>query len=169
MIDSIFADLRQQAQAWFEAEDVPSAARRTVFVTMMRYKGQGGELAVPWSLSRADAEAAFSTVHDELFGFRLEAPIEVVTLRVEATGLMPSPGRAALPGGTGACPSGHRRVVIDAMNTTDVPVFDRATLGAGDQIAGPAIVMQLDATSYIAPGWSGELHATGAIILSRDD
>ena len=168
-IDSIFADLSQQAQVWFEAEDVPSAARRTALVTMMRYKGQGGELAVPWSLSRADAEAAFSTVHHELFGFRLEAPIEVVTLRVEATGLMPSPDRAALPRGTGACPSGHRRVAIDALNTTDVPVYDRATLGAGDQIAGPAIVMQLDATSYIAPGWAGEVHATGAIILSRDD
>ena len=168
-IDSIFADLSQQAQVWFEAEDVPSTARRTALVTMMRYKGQGGELAVPWSLSRADAEAAFSTVHHELFGFRLEAPIEVVTLRAEATGLMPSPDRAALPRGTGACPSGHRRVVIDAMNTTDVPVYDRATLGAGDRIAGPAIVMQLDATSYIAPGWAGEVHATGAIILCRDD
>ena len=168
-IDSIFADLSQQAQVWFEAEDVPSTARLTALVTMMRYKGQGGELAVPWSLSRADSEAAFSAAHHELFGFRLEAPIEVVTLRVEATGQMPSPGRAALPAGTGACPTGHRRVVIDAMNTTDVPVYDRATLGAGDRIAGPAIVMQLDATSYIAPGWAGEVHATGAIILCRDD
>ncbi|MFZ4532475.1 MAG: hydantoinase/oxoprolinase family protein [Alsobacter sp.] len=169
MIDSVFADLRLQAQAWFEAEDVPAVARSTALVTMMRYKGQGGELAVPWSLDRTGAEAAFSAIHGELFGFTLEAPIEVVTLRVEATGRMPSPARAAVPGGTGGRPSGHRRVVVDATKATDVPVYDRAALGAGDRFAGPAIVMQLDATSYIAPGWSGEVHATGAIILSRDD
>ena len=36
----------------------------------------------------------------------------------------------------------------------EVPLYDRATLGAGDRIDGPAIVTQLDATTLIAPGWS---------------
>ncbi|MCZ8100585.1 MAG: hydantoinase/oxoprolinase family protein [Burkholderiales bacterium] len=166
-IEAIFADLRVQAQAWFEAEEVAPAARSTILVTMMRYKGQGGELAVPWALDRAAAEAAFGAAHAELYGFTLEAPIEVVTLRVEATGRMPSPGRAMLPAGTGARPAGHRGVVIGG-GTADVPVYDRATLGAGDRFAGPAIVMQLDATTFVAPGWAGEVHATGAIILTRE-
>jgi N-methylhydantoinase A len=165
-IEAIFADLRVQAQAWFEAEEVAPAARSTTLVTMMRYKGQGGELAVPWALDRAAAEAAFGAAHAELYGFTLEAPIEVVTLRVEATGRMPSPGRAMLPGGTGARPAGHRSVVIGAASA-DVPVYDRSALGAGDRFAGPAIVMQLDATTFVAPGWAGEVHATGAIILAR--
>ena len=166
-IEAIFADLRVQAQAWFETEEVAPAARSTILVTMMRYKGQGGELAVPWALDRAAAEAAFGAAHAELYGFTLEAPIEVVTLRVEATGRMPSPGRAMLPTGTGARPAGHRSVVIGG-GTADVPVYDRATLGAGDRFAGPAIVMQLDATTFVAPGWAGEVHATGAIILTRE-
>ncbi len=165
-IEAIFADLRVQAQAWFDAEDVAPGARDTTLVTMMRYRGQGGELAVPWALTREAAEAAFGIAHEELYGFRLDAPIEVVTLRVEATGRMPSPGRAILPGGTGARPAGHRTVFI-GTGTADVPVYDRATLGAGDRFAGPAIVMQLDATTFVAPGWAGEVHATGAIILNR--
>ena len=48
----------------------------------------------------------------------------------------------------------------------DVPVYDRATLGAGDRFAGPAIITQLDATTFVAPGWSGEVHAGGALLLT---
>jgi N-methylhydantoinase A len=47
-----------------------------------------------------------------------------------------------------------------------VPLFERASLGAGDFIAGPAIVSQLDATTLVLPGWSGEVHPSGAILLS---
>ncbi len=35
-------------------------------------------------------------------------------------------------------------------------VFDRASLGAGDRIAGPAIVTQLDATTLVAAGWQAK-------------
>ena len=34
-------------------------------------------------------------------------------------------------------------------------MFDRASLGAGDRIAGPAIVTQLDATTLVARGLAG--------------
>ena len=79
---------------------------------------------------------------------------------------MPSPGRAQLSAGSGARPVAHRSVAIGA-GRVDVPVYDRADLGAGDRFAGPAIVMQLDATTFVAPGWSGEVHASGAIILTH--
>ncbi len=37
-------------RAWFAAEEVELPAARTKSrVVMMRYKGQGGELAVPWT------------------------------------------------------------------------------------------------------------------------
>jgi N-methylhydantoinase A len=48
----------------------------------------------------------------------------------------------------------------------DVPVYDRAALGAGDRFAGPAIITQLDATTFVEPGWSGEVHAGGALLLT---
>jgi N-methylhydantoinase A len=49
-----------------------------------------------------------------------------------------------------------------------VPLYERVSLGAGDFIAGPAIVSQLDATTLVLPGWSGEVHPSGATLLSRD-
>ncbi len=54
-----------------------------------------------------------------------------------------------------------------ASGTTDVPLFDRAAFGAGARIAGPAIISQLDATTLVLPGWTGEVHASGAILLSQ--
>jgi N-methylhydantoinase A len=47
------------------------------------------------------------------------------------------------------------------------PLYDRATLGAGDGFVGPAIVTQLDATTLVAEGWRARMDATGVLILER--
>ena len=166
-IEAIYADLAQQAVAWFDAEGVDAGARAATRVTMMRYKGQGGELSIPWAGSRDAAEAAFSASHQALYGFTLEAPIEVVTLRVEAVGHMPQPQKIELGAGSGAVPTGKRPVHL-AGGVADVPVYERGSLGAGDAFVGPAIVMQLDATTFVAPGWRCSVHASGALLLTHD-
>jgi N-methylhydantoinase A/oxoprolinase/acetone carboxylase beta subunit len=48
-----------------------------------------------------------------------------------------------------------------------VPIFDRAALAAGERIAGPAIVTQLDATTLVPPDWSMEVHVSGTLLLRR--
>jgi N-methylhydantoinase A len=133
-------------------------------VALMRYHGQGGEVPVGWVDDAAGVEAAFGAAHEALYGFKLDAAIELVTLRIEATGRMPAPLRPVLPSGSGAKAYG-RQTVHFASGTSEVPLYDRATLGAGDRIDGPAIVTQLDATTLVAPGWSGEVHPSGAILL----
>ena len=47
-----------------------------------------------------------------------------------------------------------------------MPLFNRATFGAGDRFAGPAIISQLDATTLVLPNWVGEVHPSGAILLT---
>ena len=41
---------------------------------MLRYHGQGGEVAVPWHDSKDGLEAAFASAHKGLYGFALDAP-----------------------------------------------------------------------------------------------
>jgi hypothetical protein len=41
----------------------------------------------------------------------------------------------------------------------------RARLGAGDRIAGPAILTQLDATTLLLPGQTGEVHRFGSLVV----
>ena len=163
---AIYAELSQQADDWLAKEKVAPADRKQTRVALMRYHGQGGEVAVGWVDDAAGIEAAFAAAHESLYGFKLDSPIELVTLRIEATGRMPAPQRPALRAGIGSKPQG-RHTVHFASGTTEVPLFDRATFGAGDRLEGPAIITQLDATTLVAPGWSGEVQPSGAILLTR--
>jgi N-methylhydantoinase A len=164
-VGPIFAELSRQADAWLSAEGVAEKDRGTRRVALMRYRGQGGEIVVPWAATAAAVEAAFVAAHQALYGFTLESVIELVTVRIEATGRMPAPPHPTLPKGKGAKPVEHRTVHL-ADGPADVPVYDRATLGAGDRFAGPAIISQLDATTIVEPGWTGEVHASGALLLT---
>ncbi|MGH6962330.1 MAG: hydantoinase/oxoprolinase family protein, partial [Dongiaceae bacterium] len=162
---AIYAELERQADEWLAAEGVAAGDAHRSRIALMRYHGQGGELSVDWVDSVAGAEAAFAAAHQSLYGFKLEAPVELVTLRVEATGHMPTPPRPVLPKGSGARSHGTARVSF-ASGPAEVALYDRASLGAGDSIAGPAIVSQLDATTLILPGWTAEVHPSGAMLLT---
>ena len=90
---AIYAELSQQADDWLAKEKVAPADRKQVRVALMRYHGQGGEVSVGWVDDAAGVEAAFAAAHESLYGFKLDSPIELVTLRIEATGRMPAPQR----------------------------------------------------------------------------
>jgi N-methylhydantoinase A len=162
---TIYAELERQADAWFAAENVAMADRHRARFALMRYQGQGGELAVGWVDGVAGIEAAFAAAHKALYGFTLDAAVELVTLRVEAKGRMPAPPRPVLARGSGA-QSAARSKVYFASGPADVPLFKRAALGAGDRFVGPAIVSQLDATTLILPTWTAEVHSSGAMVLT---
>ncbi len=165
-VTEAFAALEREAQAWLAQEAIAPADRRTSRVALMCYEGQGGELAVPWAGGLAATEAAFAAAHDRLYGFRLDAPVRLVTVRVEARGLLPPSVRPVLPPGAGPRACGHA-VVHWASGTASTPVHDRGSLGAGDRFDGPAIVTQLDTTTLVSPGWAAEAHPSGSLVLRR--
>jgi N-methylhydantoinase A len=162
---AVFDDLAREAAQWFTDERVAPEDQSQSRVALMRYHGQGSELAVPWTGGKAEMEAAFAAAHATLYGFTLEEVVELVTVRVEAVGRLPAPSRPDLPPGKGIVPTGEWRVhFVDG--TRDVPLLDRDQFGAGDRFTGPAIVTQLDATTIIPPGWDGEVHPSGALLLT---
>ena len=165
-VDDAFAALEADAVAWLASEAVLPADRRTARVALMCYEGQGGELAVPWAGDVMSTEAAFAAAHDRLYGFRLDAAVRLVTVRVEARGLLPPPVRPVLPPGVGARACGNADVHWRS-GTALTPVYDRAALGAGDGFDGPAIVTQLDTTTLVPPGWSAQAHPSGTLLLRQ--
>jgi N-methylhydantoinase A len=166
--ESLFADLTQQAEDWFAMEGLVQDARSLSLVALMRYHGQGSEIAVPWTRTgRGGFELAFAAAHEALYGFTLDTGVEVVTLRVEAVGRLPRPPHERVPMGRGAVASSSRRVYL-AEGWVELPVLEREALGAGDSFAGPAIVTQLDATTVVLPRWQASVHASGAILLTAE-
>jgi N-methylhydantoinase A len=161
-----FGVLEAEAHVWLQEEAVPVADRRTAQTALMCYEGQGSELPVAWAGGLIQTEAVFAAGHQALYGFTLELPVRLVTIRVDAAGVLTPPVRPPLPGGENAV-SSETVPVHFASGTQDAALFDRSRMGAGDQCNGPAIITQLDATTLVPPGWSGMMHESGVLVLRR--
>ncbi|MCC7272423.1 MAG: hydantoinase/oxoprolinase family protein, partial [Alphaproteobacteria bacterium] len=172
-LEAAFADLEAEASAWFDAEGVAAAGRTADRVALMRYEEQGHELAIPWPAGVDGAVDAlvqgFETAHRRLYGFALPAAtVEIVTLRVEATSrAAPPPRPEPAPGGDAAGALLGRQTVRLREGAVDAPIYDRARLGAGAAIVGPAIITQLDATTLVLPGQEAVVHRSGAMVVSE--
>jgi N-methylhydantoinase A len=176
-IATTYAALEAEAIAWLDSEGVPPEARRLARQASLRYQHQGFELVVPWpagrvnSASLEEAIAAFHRRHERLYTFSQEdTPVEIVNLRVDALGIFPSPQLPELaPGGNpGGAVVGHQLIAL-ATGRAEAPIYDRARLGAGDRIEGPAILTQLDATTLLLPGQTAEVHRSGGLVIHDPD
>jgi N-methylhydantoinase A len=147
----------------------------------LRYLGQSYELTVPLQLPLTGgltgvsidlAVQDFHRAHAQRYGYAMpDEPVTVVTLRVAGRG----PGaRPTLPRQEleGASPSSahlrDRAVWFSAAGPTLTPIFDRAKLRAGNELTGPAVVLQYDATVVITPGWAGRVDGLGSLWLERE-
>lgn len=164
----VLADLVAQAAEWFATEGVAEADRDLAPMALMRYRGQGTELAVHWTDSAAGLTENFAAAHEALYGFRLGSVVELVTLRVEATGATARIPQLPLAEGPMPLPVDYVTVTL-TDGPRQVPVHDRATAGAGATFEGPMILSQLDTTTLVPEGWTGTVHPSGAIILIRKD
>lgn len=169
-----YRDLEERARAWFEDEQVPEGARRIQRLTSMRYKNQGFELTVDWSgetVDEASLEAtvqAFHRTHERLYSFaQPDTPVEITNLRVDAIGVFGKPSLPQAPssGRLEDAQIGTVRMALPEGKVT-APVYDRRKMAQGVRIEGPCVVTQLDATTYILPGQSAEMHALGSLIVT---
>jgi N-methylhydantoinase A len=162
-IEAAFHGLSERADEWFAGEAVPAGSRQLTRTVDMRYAGQNYELAValpdgPVTQATLDALVeGFEAAHKRMYGFIAEGEaIQIVTFRVEATGLVAKasfkPRPDAGPDASGAI-IGKRDVWLpEANGMVSCPIYDRSKLDAGNRIVGPAIVEQMDATTVILPG-----------------
>jgi N-methylhydantoinase A len=146
-----FAELERDGAGWLDRERVPAARRRLERWLDLRYVGQNFELLVPvpeetWQDGDCAAlRRRFLETHERVYGFAAEdEPIQVVNVRLVARGVPDPPALPRLPRGPldpGAALLGRRLVHAgDAHGVVPCPVYDRARLGAGQRIAGPAVV-----------------------------
>ena len=157
-----FAGLEAEGRASLAAEGVTDpVARRSLD---LRYEGQASTLSVPWR-GLAAAAADFHAAHREAYGHALDMPVELVNLRL---GLAGSPPSVPLPAPAARTPAGPvERLAVHGVGS-GVPVYRRSELAAGQRLAGPVIVTESVATTWIEPGWSVEVDgSSGNLLLSR--
>jgi N-methylhydantoinase A len=141
----------------------------------LRYQGQEHTLEVPVAdpaeAGKADLRAAFERRCRQAYSFRLDAPLEVVSLRVTATAPagppVPWPGNDG-PGGAGP-PHGPRLVDLDPYGgVTSVPVISRSQLGREARLPGPCVVEEPAATTLVLPGQSAHCDSLGNLVIEED-
>jgi N-methylhydantoinase A len=166
-----FGALDAEAAAWLESESVPPSARQIRWRAGMRYLHQGFELYVDWPGRAADhaglseAIARFHAEHERLYTFaQPDTPVEIVTLEVAALGTLPGPAPEAAPAAGPGAPHTHLPVHLET-GLARVPVWRRDALGAGATVLGPAIIVQMDATTYLHPGDSAVMDPFGNLVV----
>jgi N-methylhydantoinase A len=168
-------ELAAEAQSSLDADGVPRSDQTVTYQVDVRYHGQGFEVPVDLDISSlgegsdglSEVGGRFDEEHTRLFTFALDAEHELVNLRATVKGRAPKVAAVQLPEGgadASAARYGDTRVYVDGA-WADAGLYDRAKLQAGNVIAGPAIVTEMDSTTLVLPGHSGTVDAVGNILI----
>ncbi|MDJ0386925.1 hydantoinase/oxoprolinase family protein [Roseomonas sp. E05] len=166
-VTGALAELRAQGDALLAADGVPEAERHLGVSADLRYRGQAFELVVPWpeGMELPALLEAFHALHAQRFSYaNREAPVELVALRVTATGRLP---RAMVhrTAGAGADRAPEPRGVWLKGAWREVPVYQREQLGG--PVQGPALIEEEYTTIYLAEGWRCAPGAEGTLVAQR--
>ena len=140
----------------------------------VRYHGQAFE--VPMAV-QADGFAdgglarlamAFDAEHRRLFTFNMDAEHEFVNLRAVALGRVldiPALEIEAGDGDPAAAKLRDHEVWADGGFQPAV-IYDRSKLKASDRVQGPAIVVEMDSTTLVLPGFEAVVDRFGVILIN---
>jgi N-methylhydantoinase A len=172
----LFADER------VEPEDVTFARSAD-----MRYLGQehtvsvplpGGQVSTPAPLhsrpyseeQRALIESTFHELHEQLYTFRQESPIEIVNLRLTGFGAVRKPELQSIEVNTEAQRAfkGTRLVDFDDLGRFETSIYERERLGAGAALEGPAVVEEAAASTLVLPGQKLHVDRFGNLVIEME-
>jgi N-methylhydantoinase A len=139
----------------------------------MRYVGQSHELSVDIPdyekkiIEKSVSE--FESIHQESFGYISSSrAVECITARVVATSTSGEFRALVHSMDTPAKPVSERPVLLGDGASVAADVYRRWDLAAGQTVKGPAIIEQLDTTTYVGPGWDVIQEKDGVLWMRRE-
>ncbi len=172
-VDALVAEARE----WLAGEEVRPDDQEFEIYADCRYYRQ--DIQIPCTLSSDGLGDGYATAlradfegeHRRRYGFDLDSPIEIATLRVVGRGVTPD-----LPRAPGRADEVKLEDAVDRQETavfdgqpTPTPIYDREQLRSGHHIDGPAIVVQDDSTVVIEPGYAGTVDDYANIIITASE
>ena len=180
-LEEEFHGMEGQARTELQGEGLPSnemTARRFLDV---RYVGQSFELTIdcpnlvanlrgrrPSDLHRTIGNN-FYRAHLQRFGYADRGePVEVVNLRLKLELAVEKPKVDPQPLGDADASAAlvGREPVVFPQGSLSSNLYDREKLKPGNCIAGPALLLQLDTTIVVPPGWDGAVDPYGNLVLT---
>lgn len=163
--DAIVAALQAELR-----DALPSGQDAPSFITSLdvRYVGQEYTLNidVAGGLDAATTRAEFDATYERLYGFSTpSAPVEVLGIRVSGSVTERHKPRLAAQDPTGR--GSHTANAHFDGADVDIRVHHRDNLILDELVAGPALIIELTATTVVPPGWSARTDTTGSLVLER--
>ena len=165
-LDAQADELAADASAALVQQGADPAGIRVERRVHLRYAGTQAALEVPLGPGLRDA---FTAIHRTRFGFATpERALIVEAVAVEAI----APGERVTEAGLETRLEAQPRPVDTVAIWTGgaehhAPVFDRTGLLAGDQLTGPVLIREANATTVVEPGWTAEVTPLNHLLLRR--
>ena len=164
---ALFHDMEKEATALLKSEHIPENAIQHIYSLDMRYIKQYHEVNVEIrkeSLEKGDLVSivrSFHPEHNRLFGYSLEeekTPIELINLRLLSVGRTVKP-RFKQEKYDKKDPEKalkmKRKVYLPLLEQyVDIPVYDGHKLRYGNKVAGPALIEQVNTTTFVTPEYN---------------
>jgi N-methylhydantoinase A len=170
--------LREDAATWLDSEGVDESDHAFEYYADCRYYRQDIQMSIPVDINALRTETGLAEIkddfearHDQRFGFSLDAPLEIANLRVIGKGVIEGVTIEEYDlGGTdpSAARVGTDEVYFDGAYR-ETPVYDRTELRPGNEIAGPAIVVEDDSTVVVQPDHTATIDRYANIEINRGD
>ena len=136
----------------------------------VRYAGQSMEVRVPAPAGEIDDRFiaglidAFHAAHLRTFGYNYagQQKVELVNFCVSGFGLIDRPSMPKLDVMPARSRAPSSRPVYFDGAFRETPIYDRASLPAGFQLDGPAVVEEFGSTTVVFPGQRLDVDATAS-------
>lgn len=175
---SLFTEMENEGMALLGSEHIPKDRIQFIYSVDMRYIKQYHEVNVVVSREEihkgklVSIAKKFHLEHNRLYGYSLEelgTPIEVINLRLKCIGRTDKPKflkmKVAASDPSQAFKKKRKVYLPTKRGFEMVSVFDGDRLRYGNKIEGPAIIEQVNTTTFISPEFSAICDAYGSFTL----
>ncbi len=175
---ALVAEMRAEGVRLLGQEGIPEDRVRTVYSLDLRYVKQYHEVNVEVSeaeIQAGDLEAMaarFHPAHNRLYGYELSdtgTPVELINIRVQTIGVTEKPRFTEEPyfgEDASSAKKGERRAYVPSAGEFQmVPVYDGAALKHGMRVSGPAIVEQVNTSTFITPEYRMVVDRYGSMTI----
>jgi len=170
-LESMFKTLEQEAFASLIAQGVEQNQATLVRQLELRYLGQEHALAISVGrpINFSSINDVFVREHEKRYGHTMDAPIQVLNLRIRGIGAFDRPQLPQIPlfaDGLSAVVGSRNAFCFMSRELLEFVMYDRKKLGAGASIDGPALIDEGTSVTVIHSNQSLVVDQYGNLLIS---
>jgi N-methylhydantoinase A len=173
-LEAVWSEMEKDAHDMLKQAGIDAHHREFSRAAGLRYARQAYELNVATSDTKVSASTLtglardFHSKHQLTYGHHNPSePVQLVTLRLTATGKLPSLELTQRSADGGNSLKGRRKAWFRSTGHVDCEVHDRGRISHDGVVMGPAVIESFDSTIVVPPAWKARVTKEGFIRMER--